>query len=62
MSVEILTITLTAEQRKQILDATGKSITKLRIDAASTGCLSDKDLEQAAGGWNDGGITQEDRI
>lgn len=61
MSGKNPTITLTAEQQKQILDATGKSITELNTDLASTGSLSEKELEQAAGGtWNDGGITMHD--
>jgi hypothetical protein len=45
-----LTIKLTADQQKQIKDATGKSITELNIDLAATGGLSDKELEQVAGG------------
>jgi hypothetical protein len=46
-----LTIKLTADQQKQIKDATGKSITELNVDLASTGGLSQKDLDQVAGGY-----------
>ena len=45
-----LTITLTDVQQKQIRDATGKAITELIIDLASTGNLSDEDLKQISGG------------
>jgi hypothetical protein len=45
-----LTIRLTDDQQKQIKDATGRSITELNIDLAATGNLSEKDLEQLAGG------------
>ena len=45
-----LTITLTPEQQKQIKDATGKQLTELNIDLASTGHLSEEDLERVAGG------------
>jgi hypothetical protein len=45
-----LTIKLTVEQQKQIMDATGVSITKLNIDVTSTGDLSERDLDKVAGG------------
>jgi len=45
-----LTLKLTGDQQKQIKDATGKSITELNIDLASAGGLSEKDLDQVAGG------------
>jgi len=45
-----LTIKLTDEQQKQIKDATGKAITELHIDVAAMSMLTDKDLEQVAGG------------
>jgi hypothetical protein len=45
-----LTIKLTGDQQKQIKDATGKSITELNIDLASAGGLSQKELDQVAGG------------
>ena len=45
-----LTIKLTDEQQKQIRDATGRSITELNIDLASTGALSEKELADVAGG------------
>ena len=45
-----LTLKLTNEQQKQISDATGKRITELNIDLAAKGHLTEKDLEQVAGG------------
>ena len=45
-----LTIRLTAEQQKQIENATGKRITELNIDLASTGQLNEEDLQQLSGG------------
>ena len=45
-----LTIRLTDEQQKQIESATGKSIIELNIDLASTGQLTEKDLQQLSGG------------
>jgi hypothetical protein len=45
-----VTIRLTDDQQSQIKNATGRSITELNIDVAATGQLSDKDLDQAAGG------------
>jgi hypothetical protein len=47
-----LTIKLTSDQQKQIKDATGKSITELNINLASTGGLSSEDLDKVAGGAN----------
>jgi len=45
-----LTITLTDEQQKQIRNATGKAVSELNIDLASTGNLTDEDLRQISGG------------
>ena len=45
-----LTIKLTDDQQKQIKDATGKAITELSIDTAAIKKLTDKDLDQVAGG------------
>ena len=45
-----LTIKLTDDQQSQIRKATGRSITELNIDVAATGDLSEKDLDQIAGG------------
>ena len=59
MAGKKLTITLTAEQQKQIKDATGKSIKELNIDLASTGNLSDKDLEAVSGGGALGYLKKE---
>ncbi len=50
MAGNILTITLTEDQQKQIRQATGKTVTELNIDLAATGHLSQKDLDQVAGG------------
>ena len=50
-----LTVKLTNEQQKQISDATGKHISELNIDLASKGHLSEKDLDQVAGGYQSGG-------
>ena len=48
-----LTIRLTDDQQKQIREATGKSLTELNIDLASTGQLTETDLDQVAGGgWD----------
>lgn len=56
MAGKKVTIDLTAEQQKKILDATGKSIKELNIDVSSTGELSDKDMEGMSGGigWHKG--------
>jgi hypothetical protein len=45
-----LTIKLTDEQQSQIKSATGKSITELNIIAGQTESLSEKELDNAAGG------------
>jgi len=45
-----LTIKLTDDQQNQIKSATGKSITELTIDLAAAAYLSQKDLENVAGG------------
>ena len=45
-----LTIKLTDDQQKQIRDATGKTITELGIELAPAGHLTEKDLDQVAGG------------
>lgn len=49
MAGNILTITLTDEQQKQIREATGKTLTELNIDIASTGQLTEKELDIYAG-------------
>ena len=46
-----LTIKLTEDQQKQIKAATGKSLTELHIDLASTGDLTEGELAQVAGGF-----------
>ncbi len=50
MAENKLTIKLTGDQQKQIKDATGESITELKIDLGSTGQLTEVDLEQVVGG------------
>ena len=47
---KMLTVKLTAEQQKQIRDASGKHITELNIDVAGTGNLTDRELGQIVGG------------
>ena len=46
-----LTIRLTDDQQSQIKKITGGSITELNIDLASQSDLSEKDLDQVAGGF-----------
>jgi hypothetical protein len=60
MAGNILTIKLTDDQQKQIKNATGKSITELNIDLASTGQLSEKDLGGVSGGISWGPIKAEE--
>ena len=50
MTGKKLTIKLTDDQQKQIKAATGKSITALTIDLASTSQLTANELEQVSGG------------
>ena len=45
-----LTIKLTDEQQKQVKDATGKSMTELNLDVATTGRLTEDELDRVAGG------------
>jgi len=45
-----LTIKLTDDQQRQIKAASGKSISELNIDLASTGRLSEKELADVSGG------------
>jgi len=45
-----VTIKLTDDQQTQIKSATGRSIIELNIDLGATGNLSEKDLDQLAGG------------
>jgi len=50
MAGKKLTIKLTDDQQNQIKKATGRSITELNIDLTATGNLTEKDLEDVAGG------------
>ena len=50
MTQSKLTIKLTDDQQNQIKSATGRSITELNIDVAGTGNLTEKDLDNVAGG------------
>ncbi|HTS68570.1 MAG TPA: hypothetical protein VMO17_06270 [Terriglobia bacterium] len=48
-----VTIKLTDDQQNQIKAATGKSLTEVSINIASTGHLSEEDLSQVSGGgWD----------
>jgi hypothetical protein len=50
MAGQPLTIKLTTDQQKLIKDATGQSITELNMDAATARALSEKELDNVAGG------------
>ena len=50
LAPNILTITLTADQQKQIKDATGRSVSELRVNLTAKGSLSDTELDEVAGG------------
>ena len=50
MAANILTITLTPDQQKQIKDATGRSVSELRFDLTTKGSLSETELDKVAGG------------
>ena len=50
MAGNILTISLTDQQKQQIRAATGKNISELNIDLSSTGNLNQKDLDNVVGG------------
>ena len=54
-----LTIKLTDDQQKQIKDGTGKAITELNIDTAAISNLTDKDLDQVAGGVEVNSISKQ---
>ena len=45
-----LTIKLTDDQQKLIKEATGRTITELNLDTKAKADLTDKDLDQCAGG------------
>jgi len=50
MANKTLKLKLTNEQKQQIREATGKDVFEVNIDLASSGQLSEKDLEQVAAG------------
>ena len=50
MANKNLTLKLTANQQKQIKEATGKDVSEIRLKLAATGQLSEKDLEQVSAG------------
>jgi hypothetical protein len=50
MANKNLTLKLTADQQKQIKEATGKDIKEISLEMASTGQLSESDLEMVAAG------------
>ena len=59
MAENRLTIKLTDDQQTQIKNATGKSIRELNIDAAAITHLTEKELDQVAGGVGEIVITKE---
>ena len=50
MANKNLTLKLTANQQKQIKEATGKDVSEISLKLAATGQLSEKDLEQVSAG------------
>ena len=50
MKDKYVTIQLTSEQQKLIAERTGRNVSELNIDLASMDTLSEKELEQVAGG------------
>jgi hypothetical protein len=50
MAIKNLKLKLTNDQQRQIREATGKDISELNIEVASTGQLTEKDLERVAAG------------
>jgi len=50
MANKSLKLKLTNDQRRQIKEATGKDISEVNIEVASTGQLSEKDLDRVAAG------------
>lgn len=50
MAKNILTIKLTDDQQTQVKKATGRTITELNIDVATTGNLTQKDLDNVSAG------------
>lgn len=50
MASKNLKLKLTNDQRKQIRATTGKDVSELSIEIASTGQLTEKDLERVVGG------------
>ena len=60
MSDAKLTLKLTTEQQKQVLDATGKSYTELTFDHIQSGILTEKALGAAVGGTQVVNVPGED--
>ena len=58
MAEKKLTIKLTDDQQSQIHSATGRKITELNIDAATISPLTEKELDQVAGGVSEIVITK----
>jgi len=50
MANKNLKLKLTNDQQRQIREATGKDISELNIEVASTGQLTEKDLDRVAAG------------
>jgi propanediol dehydratase small subunit len=55
-----LTICLTNEQRQQIKDATGKSVTELHLDFSANGQLASEQLDRVQGGFSFGASNAAD--
>ncbi|HXR17938.1 MAG TPA: hypothetical protein VN777_17220 [Terriglobales bacterium] len=50
MANKNLTLKLTNDQKRQIRETTGKDVSELNIEIASTGQITQEDLEKIAGG------------
>lgn len=64
MSDARLNIRLTADQQKQVMEATGKTYTELTFDLSQTGKLTEKALGAVVGGIGEdgGGAGGEDLV
>ena len=52
MANKNLKLKLTDDQQRQIRETTGKDVSELNIEIASTGQVSQEDLEKIAGGYS----------
>jgi hypothetical protein len=62
MSDAKLTIRLTSEQQKQVLEATGKSYTELTFDHIQSGKLTERALGAVVGGDQTVTVPGEDTV